>query len=115
MHRAAIVALTMAVFTAPPAFAVDFSKASCEHPEMKKAMQADLIKAQAPDGKTLRSRGVDVVSIVETSDRFRSRDKLICGFTAELNGFGSTQTLRGQVTFRQFGSGKLTGSWTFGY
>jgi len=115
MFRAATIALGLSVLAVPSALAIDFSRATCAHPELKKAMQKDLMVARAPDGNTLRSQGFDIVEISRTTDRFRSRDKLICGFTAQVSGYGTTESLRGQVTFQQFGGGKLTSLWTFGY
>lgn len=71
--------------------------------------------ARSQDGKTLRAQGFDVAEISRTTDRFRSRDKLICGFTAQVSGYGTTQSEREQVTYQNFGGGKVGTSWSFGY
>lgn len=43
MYRAVLAALTLSAFAAPAALAVDFSRASCEHPDIKKVMQEQLL------------------------------------------------------------------------
>lgn len=115
MYRAVAFAFALSAFAIPAALAVDFSRATCDYPELAKTARTNLVNGKATNGQTLRSQGFEIDSFSMGDLRHRSRDKLICSFRAELTGFGNRQSLRGQVIFENFGNGMVGSRFSFGY